>query len=101
MSEPTKKKMLEWLSKVEYLTNRYAKNSREDDRRFQILHRLIENSDGPEVDEQFIEGYAWELSCKRMTKFLGPAKKLTINDRKEIIRKMLHEVRVRIKGGRR
>jgi hypothetical protein len=42
MSEPTKKKMLEWLSRVEYLTNQYAKNSREDDRRFQILRRLIE-----------------------------------------------------------
>jgi hypothetical protein len=54
MSESTKKKMLEWLSRVEYLTNRYAKNSREDDRRFQILHRLIENMD-KKVSREFVE----------------------------------------------
>jgi L-lactate utilization protein LutB len=56
---PTKEEWLRWLTAVEYLTERYAKNSEEDKRRFQMIHNLIESQ--PRVTRKELQKIA--LAC--------------------------------------
>jgi len=63
MTDPSEKEMLDWLRKVEYLTNQdqYVRNLKEDDQKFDFLRRLIVERGELINKAAQIMAYGWEL----------------------------------------
>jgi len=92
MNDERTKGLLDWLDKVEFLTQRYAKNSKEDDARFDEIRALIEH--GPEVDTAFIEKWARKITNDDwISPSMTYATKLRIQD----LTAMLAEIPVTVK----